>query len=121
MLLRFARVWAGGVYAAIVPVVPHTPGGAAMFLEDLWRSAPWRIALASTVGVLLIAISPAVVVGRFTLFHRLPVDDQERVLQRLMNARLYLVRLLFVAVKGQALVAVLRDEECRKALGLETA
>ena len=120
IVLRIARVWAGSVYAAMVPVGPGIPTGASGFLEDLWRDAPWRIALPSTLGVLLIALSPPLVLGRARGFHRLDGADQQRLLQRWLQARPYPFRLLFFAVKSQALVAVLRDEDCRRTLGLET-
>jgi hypothetical protein len=120
IVLRVARVWGGSVYAAMVPVTMDIPTGAAGFIEDLWRAAPWRIALPSTLGVLAIALSPPLLLGRFRLFHQLDAPDQQRLLQRWLRVRLYPLRILFFAVKGQALVAVLRDEHCRAALGLET-
>jgi hypothetical protein len=104
----------------MVPVVGGVPQGASRFLEDLWRNAPWRVALPSTVGVLAIVLSPPFVIRRARLFHRLRPEEQERLLARWMTARLYLLRLLFFAVKSQALVAVLRDDEARRTLGLET-
>ena len=118
--LHIARVWAGSVYAAMVPVGAAVPAGAASFLEDLWRAAPWRIALPSTLGVLAIALSPLLVLGRARVFHQLGAADQQRLLQRWLTARPYPLRLLFFAVKSQALVAVLRDRHCRQALGLDT-
>ena len=116
---RVARVWAGSVYAAMVPVTTEIPAGAAGFVEDLWHAAPWRIALPSTLGVLAIALSPLLFLGRPRLFHQLAPGDQQRLLQRWLRVRLYPLRLMFFAVKSQALVAVLRDERCRTTLGLE--
>jgi hypothetical protein len=118
-LRRLARVWAGSVYAAMVPVVEDVPTGASHFLEDLWKLAPWRVAFPSTVGVLLVAISPLVAVRRAKLFHQLVPAERDRVLSWWMEARLYVARLLFFAVKSQALLAVLRDERVRAVLGLE--
>jgi hypothetical protein len=118
-LARLTRVWAGSVYAAMVPVLPGPGAGATTFLEDLWREAPRRLALASTVGVLLIALSPPLVLGRLTLFHRLRRDEQERLLGKLLGVRSYPLRMLVFGVKSQALVAVLRDPAARKRLGWE--
>lgn len=121
VLSRIARVWAGTVYAAMVPVRDDgVPDGAATFLEDLWRTAPLRVWLPSAAGALLIALSPPIVLGRFTLFHRLSAADRQRLLEKLMTSRPYTTRLLFYGVKSQALVAVLRDEPCRRALGWPT-
>jgi hypothetical protein len=113
-----AREWAGAVYAAMVPIAPGVPEGAAAFVEDLWRAAPLRISLPSICGALLIALSPPFLLGRPTTFHRLPQEERQRLLAKLMTARPYLLRLLFYGVKSQALVAVLRDERCRRDLGL---
>lgn len=122
LLSVVSRRWAGSVYAGFVPVhpdVPAVPEGAASFLEDLWRVAPRRVALATALGALLVCFSPVFVIGRATLFHRLTVDDRERLLQRLMSARPYPLRLWFFGVKSMALVAVLRDPACRRSLGLD--
>jgi len=116
--VRFARVWAASVYAAMVPAVPGIPRGAERFLEDLWRVSPTRVALGSTVAVLVIALSPPLVLGRWRPFHRLTAEEQETALHRLLGARAYPLRLVFTAVKMQALVAVLRDPDCRRAVGL---
>lgn len=122
MLSVVCRRWAGSVYAGFVPVdpdVPAVPEGAASFLEDLWRVAPRRVALATTLGALLVCFSPVFVIGRPTLFHRLAVADRERLLQRLMTARPYPFRLWFFGVKSMALVAVLRDPDCRREFQLD--
>lgn len=121
ILSAFSRRWAGSVYAAVVPVTPGVPEGAATFVEDLWRVAPVRVALLTTLGALAVSLSPVVVIGRPTLFHRLSPADRERVLERMMRARPYVFRLLFYGVKSMALVAVLRDPECRRQLGLDGA
>ena len=119
MFSTFSRRWAGGVYAAIVPVTGDVPDRAATFLEDLWQVAPVRVALLTSVGALAVCLSPIVVIGRPTLFHRLSEADQQRLLERMMEARPYVFRLLFYGVKSMALVAVLRDPECRKHLDLD--
>lgn len=115
----FGRRWAGSVYAAFVPVEPGIPDGAASFVEDLWRVAPIRVALATTLGTLLVSFSPIFVIGRPTLFHRLSAEDRERILQRLLHARAFPIRIWFFGVKNMALVAVLRDPVCRRSLGLD--
>ena len=56
--------------------------------------------------------------GRWTCFHRLAPDEQEAAVRRMLEAKAYPLRLIFTVVKTQALIAVLRDEECRRALGL---
>jgi hypothetical protein len=121
-LLSFlSRGWAGSVYAAVVPVAPGVPRGAATFLEDLWEVAPARVTLATALGALAIALSPPLVLGRLTVFPRLAREEQEALLARLAEARPYLVRLLFYGVKSMALVAVLRDPAIRGELGLDAA
>lgn len=102
----------------MVPIAPGVPDGAATFVEDVWRDAPLHIFLPSIAGALVIVFSPPLLLGRPTLFHRLSTADQQRLLTKLMTARPYLLRLLFYGVKSQALVAVLRDERCRRDLGL---
>ena len=86
--LRLAREWAGPVYAAMVPIAEGVPEGAARFLEDLWRVASLRVSVPSIAGALLIALSPALVLGRLTTFHRLTPEDRQRLLSKLMTARL---------------------------------
>jgi len=119
LLSSLSRGWAGSVYAAVVPVAPGVPPGAATFLEDLWEVAPARVALATALGALAIALSPPLVLGRFAVFPRLSRDEQEQLLRRLSEASPYLVRLLFYGVKSMALVAVLRDPDTRGELGLD--
>jgi hypothetical protein len=114
---RVARVWAGHVFAALVPVSEGVPPGAETFLEDLWRTAPWRVALSCTLAVVVIALSPPLLLGRPALFHTLSPADRERLLARWARADAYLLRMLLTGVKGQALVAVLRDPACRRELG----
>lgn len=116
---RLCRSWAGSVYAGFVPVEPGVPDGAASFVEDLWRVAPVRVALATTLGALLVCFSPVFVIGRPTLFHRLPAEQQDRLLERLSNVRAFPIRLWVFGVKNMALVAVLRDPACRRALHLD--
>lgn len=115
-----ARRWAGGVYAGFVPVSADTPDGAADFLDDLWRVAPARVALAATGGALLFSLSPPFLIGRLRLFHQLDEAERERLLERAMTLRPYPLRLWFFGVKSMALLAVLRDERCRETLGLDT-
>jgi len=120
-----ARGFAGEVYAGFVPVRDEgavgerVPAEAQRFLDDLWRDAPIRVALATSVGALLVQISPPFLLRRFTPFTRLDADDRERLLERWMNADAYPLRLVFYGVKSMALVAVLRDPEARAALGLD--
>ena len=102
----------------MVPAVSGIPGGAERFLEDLWHVSPPRVALGSTLAVLLIALSPPVVLGRWRPFHRLSADEQDAALQRMLAVKAYPLRLVVTGVKMQALVAVLRDQDCRRALGL---
>lgn len=102
----------------MVPATSRIPGGAERFLEDLWRVAPRRVALGSTLAVLAIALSPPLTLRRWAVFHRLSADEREAALRALLTVRLYPLRLLVTGVKMQALVAVLRDEDCRHALGL---
>jgi hypothetical protein len=115
-----ARGFAGEVYAAFVPVEDGVPDEARRFLDDLWRDAPVRVALATSVGALAVQLSPPLILRRFTVFTRLGPDERERVMTRLMTADAYLVRLLFYGVKSMALVAVLRDPDSRRSLGLDS-
>ena len=88
VLSRIARVWAGTVYAAMVPVRDEeVPNGAATFLEDLWRAAPLHVWLPSAAAALLIALSPPILLGRCTVFHRLSAADRQRLLEKLMTSR----------------------------------
>lgn len=114
MLTRLGRRCGGSVYAALVPVDNAIPEAASLFLEDVWRVAPWWVAVGNWVAVLLVCISPPLVLGRLACFPSLSPDDKERLLQRFSRVRLYPVRLLFSGVKGMALVAVLRDQRIRQ-------
>ena len=114
-----ARGFAGDVYAAFVPVGEQTPEETQRFLDDLWRDAPIRVALATSVGALVVQLSPLLVLRKFTVFTRLDRDERERVMTRLMTADAYVVRLLFYGVKSMALVAVLRAPDTRRELGLD--
>jgi hypothetical protein len=102
----------------MVPVANGIPGGAERFLEDLWRVAPRRVAFGSTVAVLAIAISPPLTLRRWAAFHQLSADERDAAVRILLGFRFYPLRLMVTAVKMQALVAVLRDDDCRRALGL---
>ena len=115
-----ARGFAGEVYAGFVPVGDGVPAETRRFLDDLWRDAPIRVALATTVGALAVQLSPPLLLRRFTVFTRLDADERERLLARWMTADAYAMRLLFYGVKSMALVAVLRDPQARAALGLDT-
>ena len=113
------RGFAAEVYAGFVPVPGGIPEETDRFLDDLWRDAPLRVALATTLGAVAVQCSPPFLLGRPTVFTRLAPGERERLLARLMASDAYLGRLLFYGVKSMALVAVLRDPAVRRELGLD--
>lgn len=107
--------WLGrGVYPAFLPGGHMAVyRGAETYLEDLWRDAPPMVALANTLLAAFVAVSPILVSGKPALLHRMPDSEQDAVLSKMMRSRVYFLRLVVYAVKGNALVAILRDDAAR--------
>lgn len=112
LLRRLAR----GVYPAFLPAGEAPCGGAERYLEDLWRSAPWFVALGHTVLVALVWVLPPFLAGRARLFPSLPRDEQERMLRRMLASPSYPLRVAGAVCKGAALTATLRDPDARARL-----
>ena len=86
------------------------------YLEDLWRDAPWPVALGATGAAAVISVLPVALIGTLRLFHSLSRADKDRLALRLLTARAYPLRLLGHAAQAGALVATLRDPAARAVL-----
>lgn len=107
--------WLGrGVYPSFLPT-PHT-AGAETYLEDMWNHTSKKVALLHTGLAMLISLSPFFLLGKLKLFPYLSPKDKQRLQDKLLFSRIYLVRIIGYAVRSHALVAILRDPKAREAL-----
>jgi hypothetical protein len=111
--MRGLRWLARGVYPAFLPVDGPVSPSTERYLEDLWREAPWRVALAHTGVVLCICLLPLFLLGRPRLFPALTQEEQSEVLMRMHRSRWYALRLAAAAARTAALLAALRVPEDR--------
>ena len=114
-MTRLLRWLGRGVYPAFLPLEGPPAAGAERFLEDLWRQAPWFVALGHTALALALCALP-LFTGRLRLLPNLPQDEREALLGRLLASRWYPLRAAAYAAKGTALISVLRDPESRRVL-----
>ena len=63
--------------------------GAELYLEDLWRDAPWFVALTHTGLALLVMLLPLFIVGKFCLFSKLSQKNQEKMQQKMILSKFY--------------------------------
>ncbi len=114
---RFLRWLGGGIYPALsLRSRPEARRAAEQHFERLWRQAPPVVALVHTLIALAICLLPPFLLGRFRPFSSLAPADQDRMVRRMLGSRLFLLRLLAYAARGQAMVAVLKDPEVRRAV-----
>jgi len=98
------------------PAAEPSAAGVERYLEDLWRDAPWPVALGNALTALAmcaVPLAPGAHCGRF---------PRSRAMSRARSSRAccgipgILVRLLGFTVRGRALVAPLRDPATRAAI-----
>jgi len=98
--------------------VPSAAGAAGVerYLEDLWRDAPWPVALGHTLTALAMCAVPLALGRTLRPFPSLSSDEQGALVSRMLRHPWYPVRLLGFTVRGNALVAALRDPAARAAI-----
>jgi choline dehydrogenase-like flavoprotein len=115
--LRLALRWLSrAVYGGCLPGGAEPAGaGVERYLEDLWRDAPWPVALGHTLTALMMCAAPLALGHGLRPFPALTADEQGTLLARLLQHPWYPARLLAFTVRGNALVAALRDPHARAA------
>jgi choline dehydrogenase-like flavoprotein len=98
--------------------VPPAAGAAGVerYLEDLWRDAPWPVALGHTLTAVAMCAIPLALGRTLRPFSSLSSDEQGALVSRMLRHPWYPVRLLGFTVRGNALVAALRDPAARAAI-----
>jgi choline dehydrogenase-like flavoprotein len=116
--VRHALQWLSrSVYGGCLPregAPPET--GVERYLEDLWRDAPWPVALGHTLTALIMCAAPLALGRGLRPFPTLTTEAQGAFLTHLLQHPWYPARLLGFTVRGTALVAALRDPAARGAL-----
>lgn len=112
---RVLRKLSREAYPPVLPV-PGAAAAAEPFLEDLWRDAPVRVALAHTGLAAALWALPPLLLGRAALWPRLAQEEKEEMLLRMLSSRLYLLRTAAQVLKGAAAMAILRDPGVRERL-----
>jgi len=112
---RVLRWLSRNVYGGCVPPAAGT-AGVERYLEDLWRDAPWPVALGHTLTALAMCAVPLALGRTLRPFPSLSSDEQGALVSRMLRHPWYPVRLLGFTVRGNALVAALRDPAARAAI-----
>lgn len=84
-----------------------------MYLCDLWKIAPKRVAFAHTVLALIPLFIGPFLLKKPCLYPALALEQKEQIQHKLMFSKWYLLRLVAYGLRGHALVATLRDEKVR--------
>lgn len=109
------------VYFPFVPIAdPRAVSGARTYLRDLWSGYRWNIAFVHTAICAFMYFLPVLILGKAKTLPMLGAAERELFLKRILESRLYPLRLLGYGVKGHALMAVLRDASLRRDLGHHT-
>jgi hypothetical protein len=104
-LTRFETAWAEAEMQAIFP--GSTDDGLADiramdvkgFVTQTMRYMPFQAALGFRLAVWIVALAPLLVLGRLATFTGLALADRERVIERLVVSRAYVVRSLVMILK----------------------
>jgi len=112
---RVLRWLSRNVYGGCVPPAAGT-AGVERYLEDLWRDAPWPVALGHTLTAVAMCAIPLALGRTLRPFSSLSSDEQGALVSRMLRHPWYAVRLLGFTVRGNALVAALRDPAARAAI-----
>lgn len=113
---RALRWLSRNVYGGFLPPAVGPATGVERYLEDLWRDAPWPVALGHTLAALVMCALPLALGWTLRPFSFLSSDEQGVFLARVLRHPWYPVRLLGFMVRGNALVAALRDPVARAAI-----
>jgi len=112
---RVLRWLSRTVYGGCVPPAAGAVG-VERYLEDLWRDAPWPVALGHTLTAVAMCAVPLALGRTLRPFSSLSSDEQGALVSRMLRHPWYPVRLLGFTVRGNALVAALRDPAARAAI-----
>jgi len=112
---RVLRWLSRNVYGGCVPPAAGA-AGVERYLEDLWRDAPWPVALGHTLTALAMCAVPLALGRTLRPFSSLSSDEQGALVSCMLRHPWYPVRLLSFTVRGNALVAALRDPAARAAI-----
>lgn len=120
-LFEFELTWATAAFEAMFPERTALPHGIARmnparFLADTIAAAPFEQALGLRLAVWIVALAPLWVVRRPKTFLALGLDERTRVLDALLENRIYAVRQLVVALKALASLLYARSREARDAM-----
>lgn len=118
MTARRVLRWLGRhAYGTWIPAgEPQHLRGAERFLEDVWRDAPRRVAAAHTAMAIATCALPLLVLRTLRPLPWLGRRARDTFARRVLGSASYPLRLLGYAMRGNALVAVLRDPDARAAL-----
>jgi len=121
MLAGFERRWVETVARALVPrgtldgVTDDIDIGAAYDWE--LEHSPWYAALALRAALWMVWLAPVWRLGRLRGFAGLSVEDRAALLEELLDAKPYLVRMSVVLLKLTLLQAALGDERVLRRIG----
>jgi hypothetical protein len=121
MLSGFERRWVETVARSLVPrgtldgVTDDIDIGGAYDWE--LRHSPWYAALALRAALWLVWFSPLWRLGRPHWFGGISVEDRAALLEKLLNAQPYLLRMPVVLLKLTLLQAALGDERVLRRIG----
>jgi hypothetical protein len=83
------------------------------FLHQVMRCVPFQAALGLRLAVWLVALAPFFVLGRLATIASLAVGDRERVVDRLVASRFYVVRSLVLILKTMGALLYAGDDAVR--------
>lgn len=103
-LTKMERRWATAAWGTIFPGTESSPSMEQMdvdgFLTDLCGTVPFKTFFGLRVAILLVALAPLFVIGKFATIRGLASADRERLLSKLFASRSYLVRQLSFTLKA---------------------
>ena len=119
--------WARATLGTIYPACPEagvtqgiTDMDLAAHIDDMDESLPWMTFFGFRLFLLIIALSPLFVIGKFGTMAGIAQEDRDAVIGRLGHSNVYLVRQMVMALKatfamffagGEELQALCRSQE----------
>jgi len=125
LLLGIERRWLLDVFDTVVPagVTERAPLGAkdvplARFLDDLFASAPAHFCLGLKACVWFVTFAPLFVLGRFTTFSALSMEERMKLLARLGESDTYVIREMPLLFKTVACLGYCGIPEVQARIGI---
>lgn len=123
ILSGFERRWAEKIFDAIIP--PGIPGlhggavgtGASGRTVELLEQAPVSSMLGLRAAIWMVQLSPLFGL-HLTLFSRMPADERERLIVRLLSSKNYLVRQAVLMLKLSICLSFGGDRKMHEAVGI---